>query len=273
MPDGARLLFSRLRNSSQLWTLDSAGGGEAKPLFKEEVLRAFVPSYSPNGKWLAFAVETQGRNRDIWVMPAEGGGEAVPVSPDPGAKEAGNIWTPAGELLYNHGNGPNVEFRGYDPVTRKSRTILTRDVSGIFHPALMPNTKDLLGSCSTPMNICLGPASAPTPRQLTFERERAWFAITDRAGEWLAFQIARGETTQMAVMRTDRTGLKMLTNDASQHWTHSFSSNTRRIAFASYREGVWNLWWVDRVTGERKQLTKGTAFGSFLRAPAWRPGT
>ncbi|MFN7920049.1 MAG: winged helix-turn-helix domain-containing protein [Bryobacteraceae bacterium] len=271
-PDGSRMLFSRLRNTSQLWTLDTASS-EAKPFFKEDVLRAYVPTYSPDGKWLAFAVETQGRNRDIWVMPASGGGEAVPVSPDPGAKEAGNTWTPAGDLLYNYGNGPNVEFRAFHPVTRKSRTLLTRNVAGIFHPVLMPNAKDLLCACSTPMNICLGPATAPMPRQLTFERERAWFAITDRAGEWLAFQIARGESAEIAVMRTGGSDFKVLTNDAAQNWTHSFASDSRRIAFASFREGVWNLWWIDRVTGERKQLTKDTAFGSFVRAPAWRPGT
>jgi hypothetical protein len=36
---------------------------------------------------------------------------------------------------------------------------------------------------------------------------------------------------------------------------------------------VWNIWWIDRVTKERKQITHHTAFGSFTRNPAWRPGT
>ncbi|MCC6539550.1 MAG: PD40 domain-containing protein [Bryobacterales bacterium] len=270
---GERLLFARLRNTSQLWTLDSATG-VSKPLFKEEVLRAYVPSYSPDGQWLAFAVETQGRNRDIWVMPAAGNGEAVSVSPDPGAKEAGTVWTPAGELLYNYGNSTAVEFRAYHPATRKSRTILTRNVTGIFHPTLMPNTQDLLSACSTPMNICLGPANtAAAPRQLTFDRERAWFAIADRAGAWLAYQLTRGEASHLAVIRRDGTEPKLLTTDAAQNWAHSFSSDSRRIAFASVRDGVWNLWWIDRVTGERRQLTQGAAFGSFVRSPAWRPGT
>ena len=31
--------------------------------------------------------------------------------------------------------------------------------------------------------------------------------------------------------------------------------------------------YIDRVTRERKQITRYTAFGAFVRNPAWRPGT
>ncbi len=31
--------------------------------------------------------------------------------------------------------------------------------------------------------------------------------------------------------------------------------------------------WVDRVTKEDHAITKETAFGSYMRSPAWRPGT
>jgi Tol biopolymer transport system component len=36
---------------------------------------------------------------------------------------------------------------------------------------------------------------------------------------------------------------------------------------------VWNVYWIDRTTGETKQVTNYTAFGSVVRSPAWRPGT
>lgn len=269
-PDGSRLLFSGMRNESQLWIVDERG--ETQPLFQEAVLRAYLPSYSNDGKWLAFAVETQGRNRDMWIMPASGG-EPVSVSTDPGTKESGMVWTPAGEFLYNYVDGSQVEFRSYDPVSRKTRVLYKRSTVGLFHPALLSNGKDILASCSSPLNVCLGPATSDKPRQLTFEREGAWFAFADRSGQWIGYQVRRSDFEQIGVIRADGTENKILTSDAAKHWANSFSPDGRRVAYAAFQGGIWTLWWIDRVTGERKQLTKESAYGPFVRSPAWRPGT
>lgn len=269
-PDGRRLLFARLRNVSQLWKVGAEG--TARPVFQEEVLRAYVPSFSPDGKWMAFAVETQGRNRTFWMMPAEGGA-AMAVANDAGQKEGGTSWTTEGELLYNAVEGGEVEFRAFDPRTRKTRVIHKRSTLGLFHPVLLPNGKDLLSSCSMPFNVCVGPVEAVVPKQITFERDGATFAFGDRKGEWIGFQVRRGDYDQIGVVRKDGTGMKVLGQEPEWQWAHSFSGDGRRIAYASFRAGVWTLWWVDRETGERKQLTRETGFGPFVRSPAWRPGT
>jgi hypothetical protein len=41
----------------------------------------------------------------------------------------------------------------------------------------------------------------------------------------------------------------------------------------SLRDGVWNIYWIDRLTRERKQVTHRTAFGEFVRNLAWRPAS
>ncbi len=269
-PDGSKLLFTDMRNESQLWTVDERG--ETKPLFQESVLRAYLPSYSNDGKWLAFAVETQGRNRDMWIMPS-GGGEPVTVSPDPGTKEGGMVWTPAGEFLYNYVDGSEVEFRAFDPATRKTRLLVRRSTVGLFHPALLPNGKQILASCSNPLNVCLGPATADRPRQLTFDRDGAWFAFADRSSQWIGYQVRRADFEQIGVIRTDGSENKILTSGPAKHWANAFSPDSRRIAYAAFQDGIWTLWWTDRATGERKQMTKESAFGPFVRSPAWRPGT
>jgi DNA-binding winged helix-turn-helix (wHTH) protein/Tol biopolymer transport system component len=46
-PDGKRLAFTRFLNTSQLWTVGSST--EPRPLFQEAVLRAYRPSFSPDG--------------------------------------------------------------------------------------------------------------------------------------------------------------------------------------------------------------------------------
>src|SRR5436190_1577329 len=66
---------------------------------------------------------------------------------------------------------------------------------------------------------------------------------------------------------------EILTDDPALNWSNSWASDNRRIAYASYRDGVWNLYSIDRMTRERKQITQYTAYGTFVRNPAWRPGT
>lgn len=269
-PDGSRLLFTRARNVSQLWTVDESG--KTTPLFQQEVLRASLPSYSPDGKWLAFSVELQGRNRNIWVMPAEGG-QAAPVSDDDRTIEGGVVWAPSGELHYSKVVDAETEFHAFDPNTRKTQLIHKRGNAGIARPVLMPNAKDILAACSSPLNVCLLPLSGAPTRQLTFERTGAAFHTTDRSGQWITYQAQHAGTDQIGVIRSDGTQSKLLTNDSAWNWASGFSDDGRRIAFASFHQGVWNLWWINRETGERKQLTHETAFGSFVRSPVWRPGT
>ena len=33
------------------------------------------------------------------------------------------------------------------------------------------------------------------------------------------------------------------------------------------------LWWIDRITRERRQVTRFTSYGPYVRYPAWRPGS
>jgi Tol biopolymer transport system component/DNA-binding winged helix-turn-helix (wHTH) protein len=272
---GRRLLFSRMKNESQIWMLRE--NGEQRTVFHDAVQRAFLPSYSRDGKWLSFAVEAQGRNRDFWIMPAEGG-EPFPVSletggREDGTREGGTVWSDEGELLYNYVEGKLVEFRAFSPVTRKTRVIHRRETQGLFHPTLMPNARDLLASCSQPFNLCLGPVTAPALRQITNTREGAAFAVSDRSGQWITFNRREGDSDQIGVVKADGSAFETLTQEKGKHWAGGFSPDGRKILYAGFESGVWNLWWVDRFSRERRQLTREKGFGPFVRNPSWRPGT
>jgi Tol biopolymer transport system component len=73
----------------------------------------------------------------------------------------------------------------------------------------------------------------------------------------------------------DRTGAhqQVLIAEPGPHYAHSFASDNRRIAYAACPDGVWNVFWIDRITREIRQVTHYTAYGSVVRSPAWRPGT
>jgi Tol biopolymer transport system component len=87
------------------------------------------------------------------------------------------------------------------------------------------------------------------------------------------YEVGRGDDTQIGVMDINGGQQEILTKEPGKRFSHSFASDNRRIAYAGFEKGVWNLYWIDRITRERKQITQHTAFGSFVRSPAWRPGT
>ncbi len=184
LPDGKRLVFTRFLTTSQLWSI--AAPAEPKPLFQGAVLRACRPSFSPDGKLLAFVVETVGRNVDMWIMNADGTG-VMPISNEPGPKEGGDTWTLDGTgLLYTYYDGPRIEFRRYDTVRKTNRVLYSwPSQQGLTRPVLMPDEQVVLASCSRPLNICLAPARGGSPRQITFERHGASYPNISRDGEWI----------------------------------------------------------------------------------------
>jgi Tol biopolymer transport system component len=271
-PDGRRLIFTRFTNVSQLWSIGPSAN--AKPVFQDAVLRAYRPSFSADGKLLSFMVETVGRNFDLWIMNADGTG-VRPVSSDPATKETSSTWNLEGTgLLYRYLDGPRTEFRRFDTVRNTNQILYSWPSSqGLYQPNLMPDEREVVSACSQPLNICLSDARGGPPRQITFERERAAYPIVSRDGKWIAYEVRRGDSSQVGI--TDRNGghQEILTGGPGLNFPGSFSANGRRLSYAAYRDGVWNIWWIDRITRERRQVTHLTTYGPFVRYPAWRPGS
>jgi tricorn protease len=91
-PDG-RIAFLSLRGD--LWTM-AANGTDTKVLLESWNPPSY--SFSPDGKWVAYAVSDNDFNRDIWIMPADGSGEAINISRHPDW-ETDPVWSPDGRLL------------------------------------------------------------------------------------------------------------------------------------------------------------------------------
>jgi tricorn protease len=92
-PDGSRLAFVRGRGDLVVLDLES----ESEIL----LVRSFTPpphDWSPDGKWIAYAVNDDDFNVDVWIVPADGSAEPVNVSRHPD-DEGGPVWSPDGRLL------------------------------------------------------------------------------------------------------------------------------------------------------------------------------
>lgn len=92
-PHGTRISFTK--GLGDLWTM-TPEGKEARRL-----LRSWDrPDYdwSPDGKWIVYAVNDNNFNRDIWIIPADGSGQAVNISRHP-YDEYNPVWRPDGKLI------------------------------------------------------------------------------------------------------------------------------------------------------------------------------
>jgi len=123
-PDG-RVSFTNLRGD--LWTMEPDGSG------KRPVLFSWDPptySFSPDGKWIAYAVDDNDFNRDIWIRHADGSGDPVNVSRHPDY-ESSPVWSPDGRLLAFIGERAHRESdihyvwlrKQDDDLTKRDRTL------------------------------------------------------------------------------------------------------------------------------------------------------
>jgi Tol biopolymer transport system component len=94
--DGKWLAFmdgTRPDTKSDIWVMSLAGDGAPRPIVKTPGFDQ-NPSISPNGHWLAYAVQTAG-NPDVFVVPFPEGGTPTKISPG-----SGPLWDPDGTRLY-----------------------------------------------------------------------------------------------------------------------------------------------------------------------------
>ena len=98
---GDRLAFVRPDDSRHTWIwtlpLDPKTGLPSGPIRRLTMSAGDSPEYSPDGKWLAFAVDDSSRHRLV-VMPANGGPERTVAEMTTGI--AAIRWTPDGRTIF-----------------------------------------------------------------------------------------------------------------------------------------------------------------------------
>jgi Tol biopolymer transport system component len=160
--------------------------------------------------------------------------------------------------------------------TAHAAGIIHRDLDSkeyYTHAHLMPDQKEVIYDAGRPNNVWSRPLDGGPPRQLTFDRDGAAFPILSPDGQWIAYELIRGDSTTISIMDRKGEHQQTILDGPGAHYPFSFSADNRRIAFTACPEGVWNVYWIDRITRQVKQVTRYTAFGSVVRSPTWRPGT
>ncbi|MCP4660192.1 MAG: protein kinase [bacterium] len=272
--DGTRMAYAAMTTGSNLWSLglsaDLGPRGVPHPL-TTGVGRNTRPVFSPDGARIAFGRWQLGVKPDVWVMNADGG-EAAIVTGSP-ANSTHPSWFPTGDrLAFLARRSGIVSLRTVDLDSDRESPLI--EMADADWAKISPDGTRVAyhtRAGGTAFNLWVRDLATNETRQLTFDQEMMGFPCWSPNGEWLTFQKKRGENSFVMVIRSSGGKPTQLTSESGQSWPFSFSPDGDKVAFAAFREGGWNLWWVSRIRRQQRQLTHFARLNTYVRYPAWSP--
>ena len=264
--DGKHLAYSIGARISQLWTV-STDGGEPKPLYQDSVYRSTHSFFSPDGSKIAYISRRFGAHPDVWVMNADGSNPSA-IAADP-EQELLPTWSQDGRsVYYSKIVGSRTEVWQYSMDDARRRRIW---INSKVAPWLrvMSNGTEALYHDGTPINVWRADLIKGTARQLTFDTEGAGYAAASNDGRWIALELVRGDSTVLAYTDRDGKNQTILNTGTVHAWVNDWSKDDRLLLYAGFVDGAWNIWSIDRVTGEKRKLTNYASLDTYVRYPAW----
>lgn len=257
---------------AQLFTVDANGRNRAR-LIRHNGSDS-EPSWSPDGRRIAFTSTNAAANQGIFVASVDGGDIKQLTShltpPNATFLDAHPRWSP---------DGARIVFHRY----RNSRTtlfVMNADGSGLrqlgsgFEPAWSPDGRriafaDRIGALGN-YDIYTIDAAGSDRRRVTRS------PVNDNDPDWspdgrtLAFESRRNDNTDIYTIRPDGTGERRLTTAGGYDVAPVWSPNGSWIAFASRRmRSQFDIWVMNRDGSGQTRLTTDVRADEVQ--PAWRP--
>jgi Tol biopolymer transport system component/DNA-binding winged helix-turn-helix (wHTH) protein len=306
-PDGKSLAYSdrasRREAAASIFLL-SLDSQEFRRLTSPQRARGdFSPEFSPNGKTLAFARDSQGVE-SVYAIPVSGGEEQRLTSDT--KQKWGLAWTSDGhEIVFSDvawlwrislrgGEAERLQFGqdGVDPSIRGNRlayvryrsnkNIWRRDVN-----SLIPASPPQRFISSTRMES--GPQFSPDGSKIAFESTRSggyevWLCRSDGSslmqlthlapsvtgsprwspdGRHIAFDSRPAGNSDIFVIDSQGGPPRQLTQEPSNENVPSWSRDGRWVYFASDRTGVWEVWKTPSTGGTAVRVTRYGGFAAF----------
>jgi serine/threonine protein kinase/sugar lactone lactonase YvrE len=245
---------------------------------------AVQPQWSPHGHRIAFwSYSHSERNyRDIWTVAAEGG-KIVPVTRDEHV-DWNPVWSPDGEYLYFCSSRAGTmslwraaideetgivrgapELVTSSPAARMGQITIARDGRHIAYQADLSTWNVHKVSFDPDSEAVVG-----EPVAITSGSRWAVYPNVSPDDQWVAFTFDHGGGhSDIAVVRTDGTGLRQLTDE--RHFSHNsprWSPDGAQLVFYSARSGNMELWSIHSDGSGLRQLTE-TPNRTFV--PVWSP--
>lgn len=238
---------------------------------------ASAPSFSPDGKQVAFEVTGQG----ILICPVAAGEKCRPLATDVGMAVR-PAWTPSGELVFAR---YIVDAAGED-----SDLLITQNGLGDIRPLVL-QTGSQDDPDVSPDGRSLAYVSAQTislrkagmqvvrhlwvmdlgtgvPRLLVPGVHQDLHPDWSPDGQWIAFASDRSGELEIWVVRPDGSGLKQVTSGPGSKTWPAWSPDGKQILYTGSREGKQGLWLVGADGSGAEPFAAGA--DAQLRDADWR---
>ena len=258
-----------------------AAGGTPMPVSADRYAAEFMSAPSPDGSTLAVVARGFGQSQwwrkghshldesEIWLVR---GDATRPPSYEQllnqGAKQQWPMWSGDGAALYYVSDRDGAQNLWLKPIRGGEARRLTSFNDGrVLFPAIDPAGQtivferdfgiwryDVAANRAQPVAITLrGAASTSADTHLVITNGLQQIALSPD-GRKLAF-VAHGE---VFVTRADSGGDAIrVTRTPAAESEVTWASDSRRLAYASNRDGAWHVYSYDLTKGEETQLTRG----------------
>jgi TolB protein len=215
-PDGSGLAYVyRGTNFADIFVTDDQGQNQQRLTSSQSTILDnndwnLRPTWSPDGKLLAYVSDRASTFPVVWLMSAiDGSGRRPLATPGLPQEESADAlaWSPDGAqlaiTLFNEPGPTQIALVPVAPNGRQLSRILTDLPGGALDPAWAPD------------------------------------------GGWIAFAGRDGYTTEMFAVQPDGTSVTKLTSDAQLDRSPAWSPDGRHLAYLSNKTGFFEAWIVD----------------------------
>jgi Tol biopolymer transport system component len=270
-----RIAFASNRGNWDIYVINT--DGSALTRLTDHPGGDFYPSWSPDGRHIAFGAVRQG-NDEIYVMNSDGSGQTN-LTNNP-ASDQEPAWSPDGKWIAFDSDRdevnpddcyPNCNYEIYVlNVNGRGVTRLTNHPASDLYPSWSPDGKRIAFESDRNGNweIYVMNADGSEVTNLTQNQASDYAASWSPDGRRLAFQSSRSGNEDIYVMNADGSEVICLTNNPASDWYPSWSPDGKRIAFESDRNGNPDIYIMNSDGSGVIRLVDNPAYDS---QPSWSP--
>ena len=246
--DGFRFAWSLVEEKSDLYSVE---GGRVSKLTNNPASNPTFPSFSPDGKQIAYCTVASGDDSGIWIANADGTNARALIT-GAGLKQYVRWGRSEWDVFYaawNEDRHRPLLYRA-SLINGQSQVVaeLPEDAAA---PEMSPQMDRVafnrtLGGWTSVWTSKLDGSSL---RRMSADGDLARFPAWSPDGKRLAVQLRR-DGSSIAILPEG----KVIAN-GGENWPHSWSPDGKQIAFAGRRDGFWNVWTAEVATGKQSRVT------------------
>ena len=275
--NGKRILYSAISVQSNIWSIPVSArsgepGGSPRGLTQNSNYRNTSPGFSPDGRKVAFDSWRRAASPEIWLMDPDGSNQ-VQITEDSTTHSLSGWYLDADHLAYSSVRNGRFGIDGLALSTGRETRLVEVSPNAGFYVRVSPDGRAIAyhSPGEGALNVWIQQIPGGQARQLTFDTQSMAFPCWSPDAKFLALEMTHGDDTNISVVPSAGGTPAQLTHDRGLSWAYSWSPDGDKIAFAGCRNGVWNVYWVARSTGEQKQVTDYSKVNSYVRYPSWSP--